>query len=32
MGAEDGAADADHRGAFLNGNFKIVTHAHREVR
>ena len=31
-GAEDGPADADHRGTFLNGNFKIVTHAHREVR
>ncbi len=30
-GAEDGPTDTDHRGTFLNGDFKILTHAHREV-
>jgi len=29
-GAEDGGADADFGGAFLDGDFEIVGHAHGE--
>jgi hypothetical protein len=29
-GAEDGGADADFCGAFLDGDFEIVGHAHGE--
>lgn len=30
--AEDGRANADLRGAFFNGDFKIVAHAHGKLR
>ena len=29
-GAEDGGADADFCGAFLDGDFEVVGHAHGE--
>ena len=28
--AEDSSADANHRGSFLNGYFKVVSHTHRQ--
>ena len=31
-GAEDGGTDADFCGAFLNGDFEVVGHAHGEDR